>query len=258
VTVTAASGESKQREIFFKIHRDLPREGPGDSASTQRAYRSIGELPPHGRILDVGCGPGIQTIDLASIFPGTITALDNHPPYLLRLDARARAAGLSRCIRLVQAWMFSMPFQKERFDVIWAEGAIYILGFDRALEEWRPLLRRGGYLAATHLSWLAADVPREPRAFWERTYPAIRHVDENAAACSEHGFELVEHFTLPESAWWTDYYGPMERRLAGLRDEYGEEDGEALAVIDASHEQIDVYRRFSRYYGYVFYVLRVR
>jgi SAM-dependent methyltransferase len=153
--------------------------------------------------------------------------------------------------------MFTMPFQREAFDVVWAEGAIYVLGFDRALTEWRPLLRPGGYLAATHLSWLVTDVPSQPRAFWERNYPAIRHVDENVALCTQSGFHVVDRFTLPESAWWSDYYGPMEARLIALREECAGDD-EAIAVIEASREQIDLYRRFSPSYGYVFYILRVR
>jgi hypothetical protein len=69
------------------------------------------------------------------------------------------------------------------------------------------------------------------------------------------GFEPIEVFTLPESAWWDDYYRPMEARLAVLRPQY-RDDAEALAVIDSSAEQIDLYRRFSCCYGYVFYVLR--
>jgi len=153
--------------------------------------------------------------------------------------------------------MFSMPFQREAFDVVWAEGAVYVLGFDRALSEWRALLRPGGYLAATHLSWLVTDVPSEPREFWQRHYPAIRHVDENLAICGEHRFDVVNCFTLPESAWWTEYYGPIETRLATLQDTYAADD-EAMREIDATREQIDLYRRFAECYGYVCYVLRLR
>ena len=153
--------------------------------------------------------------------------------------------------------MFSLPFLSERFDVIWAEGAIYITGFERGLEEWRRCLRPGGYVAATHLSWLTSEIPDEPREFWSRNYPAMRAVEENARIATRCGFELLECFTLPESAWWNEYYSPMESRLLSLREHYRGDD-EALAVIESSSEQIDLYRRFARYYGYVFYVLRMR
>ena len=151
--------------------------------------------------------------------------------------------------------MFKLLLKRE-LDVIWAEGAIYIAGFEQGLQEWRRFLRPGGYVAATHLSWLTSDIPDEPRKFWTRNYPAMRAVEENARISIQCGFELVECFTLPESAWWTDYYSPMETRLRSLRDQYRGDD-EAMAVIESSGEQIDLYRRFARYYGYVFYVLRV-
>src|SRR5258708_11099403 len=106
--------------------------------------------------------------------------------------------------------MCNMPFRDGSFDVIWAEGSIYIIGFEQGLQEWRRLLRPGGYVAATHLSWLAADVPEEPLAFWRRTYPAIRLVDENVRISRDCGVDPVECFTLPESAWGSDYYGPLE------------------------------------------------
>jgi ubiquinone/menaquinone biosynthesis C-methylase UbiE len=257
--VTTASDDVNHRRasVFFQIHKDLPREGPGDTASTHRAYRFVGERLAPGRILDVGCGPGAQTLDLANVTAASITALDIHRPYLDQLCDRVRVAGLSRRVHAVQASMFSLPFLDERFDVIWAEGAIYIAGFERGLEEWRRLLRPGGYVAATHLSWLTPDIPDEPRAFWNRNYPAIRAVEENARIATQCGFELLECFTLPQSAWWNEYYGPMESRLLSLRDHYRGND-EALAVIESSGEQIDLYRRFARYYGYVFYVLRMR
>ena len=153
--------------------------------------------------------------------------------------------------------MFAMLFQREAFDVVWAEGAIYALGFDRALTEWRTLLRAKRDSAATHLSWLVTDVPSQPRAFWELNYPAIRHVDENVEICARSGFYVVDRFTLPESAWWIDYYGPMEARIIALREECAGDD-EAMAVITAAGEEIDLYRRFSASYGYVFYILRVQ
>lgn len=156
--------------VFFQIHKNLPREGPGDAVSTHRACRLLAEWTVTGRILDVGCGPGSQTIDLANVTTGSITGLDSHRPYLDQLCHRVQVAGLSRRVNAVQASMFDMPFLHESFDVIWAEGAIYITGFERGLEEWRRLLRPGGAVAATHLSWLRSDIPDEPRTFWSRNY----------------------------------------------------------------------------------------
>jgi hypothetical protein len=59
----------KFRKIFFEIYEHLPRGGPGDAASTRKAYALTKGLPGHPKILDVGCGPGRQTMDLARISP---------------------------------------------------------------------------------------------------------------------------------------------------------------------------------------------
>jgi SAM-dependent methyltransferase len=243
-------------QIFFSIHSGLPREGPGDRASTRRAFNLLSPLAPAARILDVGCGPGQQTIDLAALHPGRIVALDTHRPYLDVLGARCVAAGIEHRVPRLRASMFAQPLAARSVDVIWAEGSIYIIGFERGLREWRPLLKPGGFIAATHLSWLSSDVPDEPRAFWARNYPALTTIDANLAIARACGFEVVEHFTLPESAWW-EYYDPMEARLRILRATHRGDD-EALAIIASTQEQIDLYRGFAWSYGYVFYVLALR
>ncbi len=49
--------EPKPSEIFWEIHSKLPREGPGDDASTRKAFSMLADLPNAPCILDVGCGP---------------------------------------------------------------------------------------------------------------------------------------------------------------------------------------------------------
>ncbi len=70
----------KLPEFFWVIHSGLPREGPGDNKSTRKAYRMLKDLPKNPRILDVGCGPGMQTVELAKLSGGQIVALDFHEP----------------------------------------------------------------------------------------------------------------------------------------------------------------------------------
>ncbi|MBM3298007.1 MAG: class I SAM-dependent methyltransferase, partial [Candidatus Aminicenantes bacterium] len=78
------------RRIFFEVHSGLPREGPGDEASLRRALRLVGKLPERPLVLDVGCGPGLQTLDLARRTGGVVFGLDNHEPFLR--DLRRQAA----------------------------------------------------------------------------------------------------------------------------------------------------------------------
>jgi SAM-dependent methyltransferase len=151
--------------------------------------------------------------------------------------------------------MFALGFEPGSFDVIWSEGAIYIIGFEKGLREWKPFLKNGGYLAVTELSWLKPDPPAEVKTFWQENYPHIQTREENLALLQKAGYRAVGHFTLPESAWWQDYYNPSEKRIAMLTEKYRDND-EALAFLDISQREIDLYRRYSEWYGYVFYVMQ--
>ena len=81
--------------VFFEVHSDLPREGPGDNESTKKAYLMLHELPRNPGILDLGCGPGMQTIELAKLSNGSVEALDNHQPFLEQLKKKAAEEGVS-------------------------------------------------------------------------------------------------------------------------------------------------------------------
>ena len=71
----------------------------------------MGELPQAPLILDVACGPGAQTLDLAELVPDArFVALDAHPPYLDELRRRARAAGIEHRIDARVGDMRALPF----------------------------------------------------------------------------------------------------------------------------------------------------
>jgi ubiquinone/menaquinone biosynthesis C-methylase UbiE len=242
--------------IFFEIHGDIPREGPGDTESTRRAFSMLTQLPLDPAILDVGSGPGMQTLELAKICNDAITALDNNRKLLDELERRAQGEGLDGKIKTTHGSMFSMPFDDGSFDLIWSEGAIFIIGFEEGLKEWKRFLKPSGYMAVTHISWLKSDIPHEPQAFWSQAYPkGLRSVDENLKIAANAGYKEVGHFTLPESAWWNDYYTPLENKLSPLREKY-KDNSAALAQIEDTQQEINLYRKYSDCYGYVFYVLQ--
>ena len=242
-------------ELIYEVYGSLPRQGPGDDASTGRALGLMTELPENARILDVGCGSGAQTVSLARRTGGTVTALDNHAPFLEALRARAGEAGVANRVRSVVGDMNDLRFEDGSFDAIWSEGAVYFVGFEKALREWRRLLTPGGYLAATHVCWLTDRPSNEIRRYWEVEYPDITDVDTNLKAAEAAGYRVLGTFALPKSAWWDDYYRPLESSLPGWRERYAHNPG-ALEFLDYAQHEVEMYRRFSDEYGYVFYVLR--
>jgi len=242
-------------DIFFEIHNDLPREGPGDGDSTRRAFSLLRDLPPNPKILDIGCGPGMQTLDLARLSPGMITAVDTHQPFLDELRRRAKGYGVSDRIITARESMFALPYQEHSFNLVWSEGAIYNMGFEKGLLAWRPLLKPGGYVAVTELSWIKNNPPEEVINYWKLEYPGMRSMQDNLASITATGYHESGHFVLPGNSWWDDYYNPIERRLSVLRNKYNG-DSEALHTLDAAQKELEMYRKYSNWYGYVFYVMQ--
>ncbi len=241
--------------FFMEIHSGNPREGPGSRASTTRAFQLLTELPPRPCILDVGCGPGMQTMDLARLTGGAITAVDNHPPYLEALRTHIDARGLETRVRAVKGDMTALDFGPERFDLIWSEGAIYIMGFEQGLRQWCKLLKPGGYLAVTELSWLTEDPPEAARSFWAKGYPAMQTVDANLAVIEACGYRPNGHFTLPASDWWANYYNPIAAKLPTFRKKHHAHPA-AQAAADMELAEMALFRKYADAYGYVFYTLR--
>jgi SAM-dependent methyltransferase len=244
-----------QRAAFFAVHNDMPREGPGDRASVVEVLRLAGPLPARPDVLDLACGPGGQTLDLADLLPeARITALDGYQPFLDSLETRARAAGVLDRITIVRGDMAHLPYVPQSFDLIWCEGAAYIVGFEAALTAWKPLLKPGGVLALTEPVWLTDDPPASVRACWAE-YPAMEDVASARRRALAHGYDLAGDFVLTDAAWWTHYYGPLEERLNAAVARLGG-DPTAAAVLAEIRGEIECRRAYPEFYGYLFLVLR--
>jgi ubiquinone/menaquinone biosynthesis C-methylase UbiE len=242
-------------QIFFEIFEALPRQGPGDEESTKSAFQKLAGLPEHPEILDVGCGTGGQTLVLSKLSSGNITALDFHEPFIRKLERNAVKAGCADHIRCVVCDMNNMSFPKESFDVIWCEGAAFVIGFSNSLKAWRTFLRPKGYLAVSELVWFKKRAPKEVKDFFAREYPDMRYYKDINPVIESSGYKMIDYSPLPAKSWWTYYYTPAEKRLASLRRKY-KGNGNAQAIFDEFQLEIDMHRKYSPYYGYGFYIMR--
>lgn len=239
---------------FLEIFGSLPRAGPGSDALTLRAFGMIPSLPRSPRILDVGCGPGMQTVVLLKSCAGSVVALDFLPEMIDRTIAAADNAGVSDRLETVVQDMKEMTFPHSHFDVIWSEGAIYNMGFEAGLKKFKSLLKPGGYVAVSEAVWLKPNPPAEAVEFWQY-YPEIDTVAAKLEVIRRTGFEEIGHFVFPESAWTDQYYDPMERRIAEKEAGWSGIP-EAEAVLSEAKSEISVFRRHADYFGYAFFVMR--
>ena len=242
-------------DFFYEIFTDLPRQGPGSHSSAIRAAKLIRNIPKEPKILDIGSGTGMQTMDLANFFGGEIIALDNHASFLEILDQNAEKMGYEDMITTFNCDMGNMPFSKESFDLIWAEGSIFVVGFKEGMQAWKKLLRKNGFLAVTDISWLKENPPVEVKNFFANAYPAICSIEENLDTIAKSGYTLIDYFVLDQNAWWDNYYIPLEARLVSMRKKYYEHESE-LELIDFVQLEIDLFRKYPDAYGYVFYIMQ--
>ena len=255
-------GTEQPPAFFYEIFdASLPRLGCGDDASTQKALNTLLAATARRegpmRVLDIGCGNGPQTICLAQHLDGSILAVDNHQPFLDELLKRAAAAGVAAKIQVLLKDMHTLAPDDGPFDLVWSEGALFVMGFRAGLTACQALLAPGGGLAVSEVAWLRPDAPAECRQFFARVHPAMTSIADNLATIEACGYEIIDHFTEPESAWWESLYHPLEARLRSLRKSCAA-DAEKLALIEAIATEIDVYRKYSAFYGNVFYLMRRR
>jgi SAM-dependent methyltransferase len=242
-------------EIFFEVFEDLPRQGPGSKTCAVEALALCRGLPESPSILDLGCGVGGQTLYLAELTSGAITAIDSHAPSIDRLRSTVAERGLSHRIAAIVGEMAALELSPGSFDLVWSEGALYSIGLRNALRVCHDALKPGGYLAFTDAIWRRENPPAEVKATFDFDYPTMGRLEDDLAALHDCGFELEGHFSLPDEAWWDDFYTPMEARIAELRTKYSG-DPEASAVLDQIAEEPEMHRLHSGYYAYEFFVAR--
>jgi len=242
-------------ETILQADKDTLRGGL--SIYTRKAFHMLPELDKP-RILDVGCGSGVPTMELARLSNGQITGLDINQPLLDRLARKVEKAGLSDRVKTVNCSMFDMDFPDGSFDIIWAEGSTFVIGFERALKEWRCFLKPKGCLVAHEFIWSRPDPPQEVYNYWKKLAASgIRTVREYLEQIPAGSYDVIGYFTLPDDAFWIDYYGPLENRIQELRPKYIN-DSRALEVLDAEQREIDLSRKYHEWYGSAFLAMQKR
>ena len=234
---------------FFKR---LKRQGPGGEWETRLATSLIPDFKRKIKIADIGCGMGSQTFVLADEYDAEIDAVDLLPEMMEGIKKLCKEKGLEDCVLPVQASMDKLPFQPNSYDLIWAEGSIFIMGYDNGLKYWHQFLKPGGYVAVTDCCWLNSQRPKDMEWIQDNV-PDMYSIEQKIEQMSAAGYEPYAHFILPETCWTKNYYEPMKPAMETfLQDHPGEK--AAQIFIGRLKDEIAYYEKNKQYFGYVFFI----
>jgi SAM-dependent methyltransferase len=239
--------------LICELHEGLERQGPGSPEMTIKALSFIDNLDKISRTADLGCGTGGPTMALAQNITGNITGLDFYPGFIKTFNDNAKKLNLQERVKGVVGSMENLPFQKEEFDLIWSEGAIAGIGFEKGLNCWKDFLKKDGYVAVTYESWFTNERPAEIEKWWVDNVPEISTIGHNILTMQKSGYVPVAAFILPEECWTDNYFIPREAAGKALLEKYAGNKNVEAFIANMEHEA-ELYSKYKQYYGYVFYI----
>lgn len=241
--------------LICEYFSNLERQGPGSPEVTVKALSFIDNLAVNSHIADIGCGTGGQTMVLAQHSKGQITGVDLFPHFIYLFNNNSEKLSLNDRVKGVVGSMDDLRFEDDELDLIWSEGAIYNIGFERGLNEWRRFLKTGGYIAVSEVSWLTEERPDEIERFWMDAYPEIDTIPNKVAQLQNAGYIPIATFVLPENCWTEYFYAPQVAVQEDFLKKYAG-DRTVEEFIANERREAQLYQKYKEYYGYVFYIGR--
>ena len=216
---------------LYRIEKDNIRENL--NAYTRKAFDLLPECEnPH--ILDIGCGTGVPTIELAKLSDGHVIGIDINLTSLDLLQRKLKKRGLNDRVSVIRDSILIMVFPEESFDIIWTEGSIFVLGFEDGIKKWRRFLKPDGFLVI---------------------HDEHKDKAKKLGLITKHGYRLIAQFELPEEVWWLEYYTPLEQFIQRFRHLYPN-DAELGNELKKDQIEIDKCRSNSVVFSSFFVILQ--
>jgi len=240
-------------DLIIETHIGLERQGPGSPEITIKALSFLDNLNDISKALDLGCGTGGQTMILAQNITGSITGVDIIPDFINVFNDNAKKLNLQDRVNGVVGSIENLPSKKGEFDLIWSEGVIDNIGFEKGLTYWDGFLKKNGYIAVTCPSWFTDERHAEIEKFWVDAVQGLDTIKDNVSTMQKAGYDFVAAFALPEKCWTDNYFFPRAAAEKALLEKYpGNKTVEEYIKNDKY--EVELYSKYSKYYGYVFYI----
>lgn len=218
-------------EASFQAKKDMVRERL--NKYTRKAFKMLPKLNKPS-ILDIGCGSGVPTMELARLSNGEILGIDIDQSALDKFIRKIKDAGLTDRVQAVNCSIFDMEFPENSFDIIWAEGSISIIGFKKGLQEWERFLKPNGFLVV---------------------HDEKGDINEKMEEISNCGYELLDYFELDEDMWWVEYFAPLEELIFETRPKCTD-NSKVLKELHNSQGEIDMFKKNPKRNSSAFFIMK--
>ncbi|MGB5912036.1 MAG: class I SAM-dependent methyltransferase [Promethearchaeia archaeon] len=208
----------KMREFFLKY--------------TRKAFEMLPKMESPC-ILDIGCGSGTPTIELARLSNGEITGIDIDQAALDKFKLKIEKEDLSSRIKILNRSVYNTEFSAESFNLIWDEGVLHILNIKKSLVECNRVLKLNGFLVLGE---------------------GIKWINNNLEIFPKCGFNLINKFLLPEECWWKEYYLPMEKKIKDLRSKFKK--SKELENLRPYESEINMVKKKPKEFDCAFYIFQ--
>jgi len=198
---------------LYRIEKDNIRENL--NKYTRKTFKFLPKYK-NPLILDIGCGTGVPTIELARISEGHIIGIDIDDTSLNLLQRKIKETRLNNRVSIIKNSILTMDFPEENFDIIWAEGSVFVIGFENSIKQWRRFLKPDGFLVIHD-----------------------ENIDKNKklGLIKKYGYTLIAQFDLSDNLWWHEYYTPLEQLIKEFRNKYPNDSG---LINELNKDQIDI------------------
>ena len=186
------------------------------------------------RILDIGCGSGVPTMELARLGQGEVIGIDIDQSALDKLIRKIQEAGFSNRVQAVNCSILDMAFPDESFDIIWCEGSIFAIGFERGIREWKRLLKPNRFMVI---------------------HDEKGNVQEKLEQISKCGYKLLGYFILSVDTWRTEYFAPLEKLVAKYQTNYTD-DPQKLQELNQSRRELEMFKNYPECNSSVYFVIQ--
>jgi ubiquinone/menaquinone biosynthesis C-methylase UbiE len=215
----------------FEVRRDRIRKRL--LKYTRKAFRMLPRMDKP-RILDIGCGSGVPTLELARLSQGEAMGIDIDQPALDKFSRKIEEAGLTGQVQAINCSIPDIDLPDGSFDIVWSEGSIYAVGFKKGLREWRRFLKPDGFM-------VVHDEQGD-----------IREKLEEISNCD---YELLGYFVLSKETWWTEYFAPLEKLISEFQTRYTDTP-KIPEELHHAQEELDMFKKNPESNSSVFFIMK--